>query len=1239
MTYEASHVTETKLVQPTDVSSNTLRLTFSQFDLECDHDSVTVLMDSDIVWQGGCQRQHVFTVDARSPDGDTAGLAVTVRITSDNSIQGAGIEFNFQWFLSVATTSVLSVGSPAGCPGQDFPCTALANGACMVTGHCVCNPGYIGEDCSAHQLCPGPLCTQAKSDAMASSHKPGGVVVVAPWGSDIDGTGWVGDAVSSNGTVPKPLASLASALAVVSRGGTILMYPGVYRKMCGRGLSDARLSISTASIAGAATHQAEPTVFDCSSSGHPFLSMYSCDVSIHGVQVRGSRNSGVVVHGGRVEMSHVQIVDCASPWSGGGISVSGGAELQCNNVGVVNASAPAGGGIFVGSGSVLAASRDETSSAALTTHNCTADKGGGLYCDRCTVMGFSSSRIYVENAAATHGGGIYARGNAALSWVHASSNVATAYGGGVAIEGAANITMTHLDVSNNVAASSGTHGGGGGIWVGGVARVSLVHTQVMLNVASRGGGVKVAGAGTSIVGLNFTVSSNCATWFGGGVSINGEALVSTVLIADNTVQDTCGKVVEFGSSRGGGGIAVEGGSVSMNEVVCTRNSVHTTSWSGGGCVLVLPGASLTTIDTSITGNSIASGIGGGVLLLESSTFTGATSAVAQNTAIGCGAGVGMWSGSTLSHIHVNSNVVFPTNNATAPSGGGGVCVLASDSVLTEATLSHLTVSNNHAQTEGGGLWVGQSAAVRLVQSRIQGNGAEQGSGVFLATDTVMDGTSTSVIVNNAPYPASAHSIGGGVLCSSCAHVTSINVDSNAATLGGGVAVVHAAGQMPTRSKLLALVVSNCTAIDGGGLFVGPGARLEASQVQVTGNSAEHHGGGAFVHNGSLITVSIREPLPSFPWFATTYPSRRITLLVSNNTALRGGGVGFDSGVVSRGACTFCLILVQGNTATFGGGIFAADSFNITAVDSVVVYDNSAYSGAGMSVHGDVLRSSRDVATTRIQECEFVLNKARHSGGGVHLANASVSMHDTVVKSNTATYGGGVAAIRSHLRGSGIVLLSNLADVGGGLATHGSMATGSAHSHWLVISNCSASLSGGGVAVFGEDAESIVHAVKVTACTATRGGGIAMVEGGQAHLSAIVMSRCSTQLGHTASCGGGMFVDTTATASIEYSVVDSCNSLCGGGVCVYGNATVRHVVVESNDATRGGGILVQDGGRLAVVNGTWSRNKAAVEGGGLFARRRAVVNVAQSLLIDNVAMPSLSSDGSLFHESLQDSRCV
>ncbi|GHV72998.1 hypothetical protein AGMMS49940_03000 [Spirochaetia bacterium] len=247
---------------------------------------------------------------------------------------------------------------------------------------------------------------------------------------------------------------------------------------------------------------------------------------------------------------------------------------------------------------------------------------------------------------------------------------------------------------------------------------------------------------------------------------------------------------------------------------------------------------------AITDPDIAKGGGGGILVAASTT-NGATliagnGAVIKSNRAQVGGGVvviGTGSSFTLDGGEVREN-------SSATDGGG---ILATGSTL---TITAGTVENNTAAVQGGGVSVYTGAALTFDGGEITGNQAEDGGGLHIIGDTVMQGGSISR--NSTPTN------GGGVSVKTGGNFTLTGGDirDNAAlTAGGGVSVFEGAFVMQNG------LIANNTAISaaasegtGGGVFVIQGS-FELSGGAITGNTANNSGGGVNANHDSAFTMT------------------------------------------------------------------------------------------------------------------------------------------------------------------------------------------------------------------------------------------------------------------------------------------------------------------------------------------------------------------------------------------------
>jgi hypothetical protein len=269
-----------------------------------------------------------------------------------------------------------------------------------------------------------------------------------------------------------------------------------------------------------------------------------------------------------------------------------------------------------------------------------------------------------------------------------------------------------------------------------------------------------------------------------------------------------------------------------------------------------------------------------------------------------------------------------TIEALAITGGGGSRIganaIGGGGILNEGalTLNHSEVRDNTVASSGsrsrlgGGIYSESSKTLKIVNSRIAGNRAFRGGGIFVGDgDAVIQGTTVSGNQSGSDGGGIRHE-GGERLRIENSTIT----DNRAGGLGGGVS---AASEL----RLINVIVTGNTAGGGGGIS-GGGKTLHIERSVVSGNTAIVSGvggGGIYVGRGDLILVG------------TT---------VEQNHSLLGGGIfsAFSSGDIA----TIGSTIANNIAAADGGGIWN-QSAEINLSNSRVVDNRAGRQGGGIFV--------------------------------------------------------------------------------------------------------------------------------------------------------------------------------------------------------------------------------------------------------------------------------------------------
>ncbi|MCB8947377.1 MAG: CSLREA domain-containing protein [Ardenticatenaceae bacterium] len=377
-----------------------------------------------------------------------------------------------------------------------------------------------------------------------------------------------------------------------------------------------------------------------------------------------------------------------------------------------------------------------------------------------------------------------------------------------------------------------------------------------------------------------------------------------------------------------------------------------------------------------------------------------------------------------------------------------------------------------------------------------------------------------------------------------------------------------------------LIVTNGSSDNGGGIYVDSG-RLAVINSEIRQNSATMNGGGVYLGDGGTLSLSTGA-------------------IAQNDATLNGGGVYNMDGMITQNGGT-----IEYNSSGTGGGVFVnLVQATYTLTNGLVQHNTStALEKGGGGVY--VAQGTVTVNGGQISDNSGV------RGGGIEAANGKIVLNDGLIQQNQAHYGGGVylsfpGALLTQNGGVISYNASSATDFGGGgvYGFQGSMVmTGGTISHNTAVTD------GAGVNIrFGDltiSGGEIVHN------TADRyGGGIFVEEA--------TLTITNLQLGENAADdGGGLYLAELATLDLAQTAVYSNTATTnGGGLLLVGSSELTNATVSRNAAQGdGGGFWLQTGG--ATLNNVTVAENTAVNGGGLYTSG-AAATLHNSLLAGNSA---------------------
>jgi hypothetical protein len=435
--------------------------------------------------------------------------------------------------------------------------------------------------------------------------------------------------------------------------------------------------------------------------------------------------------------------------------------------------------------------------------------GGGNY----QVFNFNDgapttdSPVTISGLTVEHGhssssaGGIYSTESLTLKNVVVSLNVSTNTVIGSSVAGVdvsgdpsagTKLTLTNCLVTGN----NGVNGGG----VGGYNLKSFSVTDSVLtgNAVSAGAGgaigidLSTASTGGTIKGCQ--ISGNTAI-AGGGVYLEDgiSAKTSKMVIAGSTITGNA-STSKTGFDTGGGGVYfAEGDAVVTSTIIRDNSAVY----SGGGVKTSQGFGSLTISSSVITGNRTTTAkslTGGGGVYIQgsggSSTLQPASiagSAITDNASSYDGGGIDAVHGValTISHSTVSGN---------HGQIGGGLCTYGYNGDRVALTVTGSKFSDNLSTNAGGGINSSTNGALSISSTLVRGNIGTVFGGGIAVRNAVSPVMTNDVFMDNF---AEANGLGGGVLVYDTIGfvIKGGLATGNGATEGGGIFSYDSSGSI------------------------------------------------------------------------------------------------------------------------------------------------------------------------------------------------------------------------------------------------------------------------------------------------------------------------------------------------------------------------------------------------------------------------------------------------------------
>ena len=440
-----------------------------------------------------------------------------------------------------------------------------------------------------------------------------------------------------------------------------------------------------------------------------------------------------------------------------------------------------------------------------------------------------------------------------------------------------------------------------------------------------------------------------------------------------TIQGPGAANLSIDANLNGGAFFVNNGStLTLNDLTVTGGSF------GGqaGAFYLLGAGKLNLNKCTITGNTAGPGGYGGAIYGGTDTQISINDCqISNNSATKGGGAIALKNAASL--LITSSSLTGNTAAATGAEGAGGAIFIDNSvSGPIDATLTNVTISQNHARTTGGGIRTQYQGDITLVNSTVSSNVAEvSGGGISVNRNTTLSMTGGMIDNNISSQGGGASFTGGDLLDRVKIIIDGASILNNVAVYsqGGGIYAYYYVDLQINSST-----ISANQAIDGGGIFAKRFDAVSISNSQFLQNNAAMSGGALYVKGSASL------PAPATTISATT---------ISGNTATQGGGL-FTEGALrlSVSAST-----ISNNSApTRGGGLYLNDT-SASIVNSTISGNNSfnATNGGrsgGFALQGDSILDFVHSTLTG--------NSAYAAGAGSVYGTSSLRLDNSIVAGNS-----------------------------------------------------------------------------------------------------------------------------------------------------------------------------------------------------------------------------------------------
>ena len=487
-------------------------------------------------------------------------------------------------------------------------------------------------------------------------------------------------------------------------------------------------------------------------------------------------------------------------------------------------------------------------------------------------------------------------------------------------------------------------------------------------------------------------------------------------------------------------------------------------------------------------------------------------------------------------------------------------------------------------------------------------------------------------------------------------LNNVNIHHNCTEHSGAAILWNGAGSVKTDMQINdgCIFHHNVAKTQGGALNISSNTSFSGN-VTIENNYAGSYGGGINIHtyNGGNM------PKKDTYDFTYTFPSG---LIIRNNHAAYGGGVAYDvdnfmiykgwetdphTGVTIRTTLDLQGAQIYGNTASSdGGGIWLANNLEtkweipgeavaeiIVNLDKGSINNNISAGGNGGGIYlfkTDITRS--ETGSTLSLESNEAQGTGKN-GGGIYIEDGKSINLDGVITSirNNKASNGGAIYLKGTTGGVQVTLGNTTMDsnevTGNGGAIY--IKGGNLQLDKATVQNNKAESKGGAIYVDGGGIK-IRNTTIFSSNTAGGDGGAVYVTGQGATKGDIAWTsgnKTLTITDNTSGGNGGAFCVNNgkidASGITKAIITGNCAEKDGGAFFVNDGDIALCVTELSENGKNGSTVKTQNGGAIALYNGTFSFDE------GSLIRNNAAKNYGGALYVTNDSANTITCDGGTY----------